>query len=143
MAACNQRYYNDVIEIRVDKFTRVYYLKNRYGMMSTQIAESMNSVLLDLRKRPIATIAEQTKDMMQNWFHNLRTIANCLRSNLTPATDNHILKGVEPSYKCIIHLISYHRMAAGGLMIAYTPRKANMVTHGLAKQVLKNCGDFF
>ncbi|KAK1580776.1 hypothetical protein Q3G72_000015 [Acer saccharum] len=32
-----------------------------------------------------------------------------LRSDLTPAADNHILKGVEPSYKCILRPISYHR----------------------------------
>ncbi|KAK0608168.1 hypothetical protein LWI29_026640 [Acer saccharum] len=40
MAACNQRYYNDVMEIGVDKFTRAYCPKNRYRMMSTQLAES-------------------------------------------------------------------------------------------------------
>ncbi|KAI9173921.1 hypothetical protein LWI28_008914 [Acer negundo] len=70
MAACNQRYYNDVMEIRVDKFTRAYYPKNRYGMMSTQIAESMNSVLLDLRKLPIATFVEHIRDMMYNVIEN-------------------------------------------------------------------------
>ncbi|KAK4855525.1 hypothetical protein QYF36_008202 [Acer negundo] len=109
MAACKQRYYNDIMEIGVDKFTRAYYPKNRYGMMSTQIAESMNSVLLDLRKLPIATLVEQIRDLMQNWFHNRHTIANHLRSDLTPAANNHILKGVKPSYKCIIRLISYQR----------------------------------
>ncbi|KAI9176339.1 hypothetical protein LWI28_001558 [Acer negundo] len=109
MAACNQRYYNEVIEIGVDKFTRAYSPKNRYGMMSTQIAESMNSVLLDLRKLPIAALVEQIRDMMRNWFHNRCTITNRLRSDLTPTTDNHILKRVEPSYKCIIRPISYHR----------------------------------
>ncbi|KAI9191981.1 hypothetical protein LWI28_016395 [Acer negundo] len=80
-----------------------------YGMMSTQIAKSMNSILLDLWKLPIAALVEQIRDMMQNWFHNRRTIANRLRSDLTPTIDNHILKGVEPSYKCIIHPISYHK----------------------------------
>ncbi|KAK0574114.1 hypothetical protein LWI29_018354 [Acer saccharum] len=50
MAACNQRYYNDVMKIGVDKFTNAYCPKNRYQMMSTQLAESMNSALLDLRK---------------------------------------------------------------------------------------------
>ena len=109
MAACNQRYYNDVMEIGVDKFTRAYCPKNRYRMMSTQLAESMNSVLLDLRKLPIAAIAEQIRDMMQNWFHKRRTIANRLTSDLTPWADNHIHKRVEPSYKCIIRPISYHR----------------------------------
>src|SRR5579862_7568396 len=109
MAACNQRYYNDVMEIGVDKFIRAYCPKNRYRMMSTQLAESMNSVLLDLRKLPIAAIAEQIRDMMQNWFHKRRTIANRLTSDLTPWADNHIHKGVEPSYKCIIRPISYHR----------------------------------
>ncbi|KAI9182371.1 hypothetical protein LWI28_024694 [Acer negundo] len=109
ITACNQRYYNNAMEIGVDKFTRAYSPKNRYGMMSTQISESLNSVLLDLRKLPIADLIEQIKDMMQNWFHNRRTIANRLRSDLTSAADNHILKGVEPSYKCIIHPISYHR----------------------------------
>ncbi|KAK4849948.1 hypothetical protein QYF36_002354 [Acer negundo] len=70
MAACNQRYYNDVMEIRVDKFTRAYYPKNRYGMMSTQIAESMNLVLLDLRKLPIAAFVEHIRDMMYNVIEN-------------------------------------------------------------------------
>ncbi|KAI9170384.1 hypothetical protein LWI28_027103 [Acer negundo] len=59
MAACNQRYYNDVIEIRVDNFTRAYCPENRYRMMSTQIVKSMNSVLLDLRKLPIAALASR------------------------------------------------------------------------------------
>ena len=109
MAACNQRYYNDVMKIGVDKFTNAYCPKNRYQMMSTQLAESMNSALLDLRKLPIAAIAEQIRDMIQRWFHKRRTIAERLTSDLTPAADNHILKGVEPSYKCILRPISYHR----------------------------------
>ena len=58
MAACNQRYYNNVMEIGVDKITRAYYHKNRYRMMSTQLAECMNSVLLDLWKLPIVALAE-------------------------------------------------------------------------------------
>ena len=77
--------------------------------MSTQLVECMNSVLLDLRKLPITVLVEQIRDMMQKWFHKRRTIANRLRSDLTPTADNHIHKGVEPSYKCIIHPISYHR----------------------------------
>ncbi|KAK4854861.1 hypothetical protein QYF36_001975 [Acer negundo] len=109
MVACNQRYYNNVMEIGVDKFTRAYCSKNRYRMMSTQIVESMNSILLDLRKRPIAALTEQIRDMMENWFHNRRSITNSLRSDLTLASDNHIHKGVKPSYKCIIRSISYHR----------------------------------
>ena len=109
MAACNQRYYNEVMEIGVDKFTRAYCPKNRYQMMSTQLAESVNSRLLDLRKLPIAALAEQIRDMIQNWFHNRRTIANRLTSDLTPAADNHIHKEVELSYKCIVRPISYHR----------------------------------
>ncbi|KAK1556295.1 hypothetical protein Q3G72_002202 [Acer saccharum] len=109
MAACNQRYYNDVMKIGVDKFTNAYCPKNRYQMMSTQLAESMNSTLLDLRKLPIAAIAEQIRDMIQRWFHKRRTIAERLTSDLTPAADDHILKGVEPSYKCILRPISYHR----------------------------------
>ena len=64
MAACNQRYYNDVMKIGVDKFTNAYCPKNRYQMMSTQLAESMNSALLDLRKLPITAIAEQIRDMI-------------------------------------------------------------------------------
>lgn len=109
MAVCNQRYYNDVMKIGVDKFTRAYCPKNRYRMMSTQISESMNHVLLDLRKLPIAALAEKIRDMMQNWFHNRRTIANRLTSDLTPAADNHIREGVEPAYKCTVSPISYHR----------------------------------
>ncbi|KAK0577423.1 hypothetical protein LWI29_032829 [Acer saccharum] len=35
------------------------------------------------------------------------------------------------------------RMASDVLIVACTPRKANQVAHGLAKQALKNCGDFF
>lgn len=109
LAACNQRYYNDVMEIGLDKITRAYCPKNRYRMMSTQLAECMNSVLVDLRKLPIAALAEQIRDMMQKWFHKRRTFANRLRTDLTPEADNHIHTGVEASYKCIIQPISYHR----------------------------------
>ncbi|KAK3225464.1 hypothetical protein Dsin_005326 [Dipteronia sinensis] len=108
MAACNQRYYNDVMDIGVDKFTRANCPKNRYQMMSTQLAESMNSALLDLRKLPIASLAVLIRDMMQKWFHNRRTIANRLSSDLTLEADKHIHERVDSSYKCIVHPLLYH-----------------------------------
>ncbi|KAI9192290.1 hypothetical protein LWI28_020681 [Acer negundo] len=80
MAACNQRYYNDDMEIGLDEFARAYCPKNRYMMMSNQIAESMNSVLLDLRKllTPITAFAEYASiPIPEMCFDNYRS--NCQR----------------------------------------------------------------
>ncbi|KAK2640636.1 hypothetical protein Ddye_028431 [Dipteronia dyeriana] len=79
----HRKCYNNLLEIGIEKISRVRSPKRRYKMMTTNISESMNSCLLAIRKLPIASITEFISDLLQRWFHDRRTNAREMSTYLT------------------------------------------------------------
>ncbi|KAK3206895.1 hypothetical protein Dsin_020941 [Dipteronia sinensis] len=58
LKATHRKVYDELIQVGIEKFSRVHSPRKRYHMMTTNIAESINSCLLAIRKLPITSIAE-------------------------------------------------------------------------------------
>ncbi|KAA0037331.1 MuDRA-like transposase [Cucumis melo var. makuwa] len=59
------KYLNDV---GIARWSRVHCPGRRYNMMTTNIAESMNSILKEPRDLPIASFLENVRALLQRWF---------------------------------------------------------------------------
>ena len=109
LKATHRKVYDELLEVGVEKFSRVHSPRKRYHMMTTNIAESINSCLLAIRKLPITSIAEFIRDLLQRWFHDRRSNAREMPTFLTHYADLHIKQRVLPSERCEVHPIDFHR----------------------------------
>ncbi|KAA0066561.1 MuDRA-like transposase [Cucumis melo var. makuwa] len=74
------KYLNDV---GIARWSRVHCLGRRYNMMTTNIAESMNSILKEPRDLPIASFLENVRALLQRWFWERREEGIKVTSTLT------------------------------------------------------------
>ncbi|KAL4022715.1 hypothetical protein IC575_016459 [Cucumis melo] len=63
------KYLNDV---GIARWSRVHCPGRRYNVMTTNIAESMNSILKEPRDLPIASFLENVRALLQRWFWERR-----------------------------------------------------------------------
>ena len=75
--------YEKLMDDDVRKWSRAYCPVRRYDLMTTNIAESMNSALRHARKLPITRLMESICAMLQKWFHNRRIFAERTATPLT------------------------------------------------------------
>ncbi|KAA0045018.1 MuDRA-like transposase [Cucumis melo var. makuwa] len=74
------KYLNDV---GIARWSRVHCPVRRYNMMTTNIAESMNSILKEPRDFPIASFLENVRALLQRWFWERREEGIKVTSTLT------------------------------------------------------------
>ena len=74
-----------------EKWSRTYSRRRRYKMMTSNCAESVNSVFKDLRELPVATMLCSIKDVLQKWFYERSKAAFTMKSHLTSWTKNILL----------------------------------------------------
>ncbi|KAA0032136.1 MuDRA-like transposase [Cucumis melo var. makuwa] len=74
------KYLND---IGIARWSRVHCPERRYNMMTTNIAESMNSILKEPRDLPIASFLENVRALLQRWFWERREEGIKVTSTLT------------------------------------------------------------
>ncbi|KAL0540231.1 hypothetical protein IC582_024464 [Cucumis melo] len=74
------KYLNDV---GIARWSRVHCPGRRYNMMTTNIAESMNSILKEPRDLPIASFLENVRALLQRWFWERREEGIKVTSTLT------------------------------------------------------------
>ena len=67
--------FEKLIDDDVHKWSHAYCLVRQYDLMTTNIAESMNSALRHAHKLPITPLMESIRAMLQKWFHNRRIFA--------------------------------------------------------------------
>lgn len=65
------------------KWARCYFPGNRYNVMTTNIAECLNSVLQDARCLPITKLMEFLRALIQRWFYERREAALEMNNILT------------------------------------------------------------
>ncbi|KAA0054420.1 MuDRA-like transposase [Cucumis melo var. makuwa] len=86
------KYLNDV---GITRWSRVHCPGRRYNMMTTNIAESMNSILKEPRDLPIASFLENVRALLQRWFWERREEDIKVTSILTKWTELVIQKKQE------------------------------------------------
>ncbi|KAK3225250.1 hypothetical protein Dsin_005112 [Dipteronia sinensis] len=76
----HQKAYDDLMTIGPSRWSHAYSHVRRYFMITSNIAECINSCLQHARQFPITVLIEYIRDMMQKWFHDQRTFADSLRT---------------------------------------------------------------
>ncbi|XP_020410860.1 uncharacterized protein LOC109946689 [Prunus persica] len=72
-----------------EKWAHAHFNGKRYNLMTTNIAECLNSITRDARKLPITNFMEYLRmNILQKWFHERRTEAAKMDSHLTEWADN-------------------------------------------------------
>lgn len=61
-----------------------------YMIMMTNISESLNATILDVRELPISSMLEVLRMMMQQWFHNRRNETNYQVTKFTKSIEKHL-----------------------------------------------------
>ncbi|KAK3193285.1 hypothetical protein Dsin_024595 [Dipteronia sinensis] len=64
LKATFHKVYDELIQVGIEKFSSVHSPGKRYHMMTTNIAESINSCLVAIRKLPITSISEFIPDLL-------------------------------------------------------------------------------
>jgi hypothetical protein len=95
LRALHEGAYDYAIEAGPQKWSRVHCPQRRYRLMTTNVAECINSCLKFARQLPLMTLAEFIRNMLQKWFHDRHAHAQSMRHRLTDAAHLVILKRVE------------------------------------------------
>ncbi|KAK0578664.1 hypothetical protein LWI29_014015 [Acer saccharum] len=94
-----RRLHNGAYDYAIDagpyKWSRIHCPQRRYKLMTTNIAECINSCLKFVRQLPLMTLAEFIRNMLQKWFHDRHANAQSMRHRLTDAAHLLILRRVE------------------------------------------------
>ncbi|KAL5580372.1 hypothetical protein UlMin_012814 [Ulmus minor] len=63
--------------VGLDRWTRSHAPSRRYNIMTTNISESLNAVLVKVREFPITAFVNEIRLLCQKWFHERRTKVIC------------------------------------------------------------------
>ncbi|KAK2646657.1 hypothetical protein Ddye_021852 [Dipteronia dyeriana] len=76
--------FKELMNVGPERFSHAYSPVRRYRLMTSSIAESMNSCLVHVHQMPITTMINFIRDMLQKWFYKRRTKAEKSQTQLTP-----------------------------------------------------------
>lgn len=72
-----------LIEIGFEHWARAHFAGNRYNVMTSNVAETWNSVLREAREYPIVALVEYIREKLMNWFAERRNHRTNSRGRLT------------------------------------------------------------
>ncbi|KAK0574116.1 hypothetical protein LWI29_018397 [Acer saccharum] len=84
MMKVNSVAYEELMNVGPERWSRAYSPVPHYCLITSSIAESMNSCLVHARQMPITTMVEYIREMIQKWFYKRCTKAEKTRTQLTP-----------------------------------------------------------
>ncbi|XP_019095110.1 PREDICTED: uncharacterized protein LOC104757102 [Camelina sativa] len=90
------------------KWARCYAPSNRYNIMTTNIAESLNSMLKDLRELPVISLLETIRTILTTWFHERREKASKHNKHATPNVTKEIVLRFNDAMKQDVFQVDQH-----------------------------------
>ena len=69
--------------ITFGQWSRAHFSGNRYNIMTTSCAESINNALRKARAYPIIALLDVVQELTSNWFHDHRKTASSCTTSLT------------------------------------------------------------
>ncbi|XP_073275502.1 uncharacterized protein [Primulina huaijiensis] len=96
-----------------DSWSRVHFKGNRYNIMTSNNAESMNSLLKSQRDYPITALIEHIRSVMQKWFYERSVEAEACTTQLTPKLEESLRKTLDASSILIVNPIAAHEFQVG------------------------------
>ncbi|KAK3219260.1 hypothetical protein Dsin_013230 [Dipteronia sinensis] len=106
-----------VTDAGIECWAQAYSPRNRYNIMSTNIAEAMNNAIKECKELPITGVIEYNKGILQCWFHDQQTTALKLTTQLTTAVDVAIGVQVDETRYMRIYSVTFYTFLVkdGGL----------------------------
>ena len=80
----NQRCADYLIEIGLEHWTRSHFPGERYNIMTSNLAESWNSVLREAREYPVIPLVEFIRKKIVSWFTSRRDAMKDVEAGLSP-----------------------------------------------------------
>ncbi|KAH9751900.1 SWIM-type domain-containing protein [Citrus sinensis] len=91
-----------------EKWARSFFEGRRYGIMTTNIAESMNSVLKEARSLPIHKLMDSIIDKLQEWFAKRRELTMDACTPMTTWVEKQLKGKLEKSHTYPVIQINFH-----------------------------------
>ncbi|KAL1224311.1 Protein FAR1-RELATED SEQUENCE 6 [Cardamine amara subsp. amara] len=95
-------------------WTRVHFPGDRYNLLTSNIAESMNKVVSQARNLPIVQLLEVVRSMMTRWFDSRMTDALKLKTTLTRGVEKMLESRVEYSKLLSVQDINAYQVQVTG-----------------------------
>ena len=93
-------------EVGLHRWARAHFPSRRYDLLTTNIAENMNSLLRHARSLPIIPLVDYIRSHVQRWFYERREQAAARDAILTPAAQAIIDKQLELSRPMTVEPVS-------------------------------------
>ena len=93
-------------EIDGERWARSMFPVTRYNILTTNIAECMNAILKDAREMPIIPLLDNIRSKLQQWFHDRRTRAGNLTSELSEWAETKLSKRSEIASRMLVRPIN-------------------------------------
>ncbi|KAL5549018.1 hypothetical protein UlMin_004249 [Ulmus minor] len=74
-------------EVGYKRWSRAYSEVRRYNIMTTNISECINAILVKERELLVTALAEEMRCLVQRWHYERRTKAETYKTKLTPSAE--------------------------------------------------------
>ncbi|KAD6118657.1 hypothetical protein E3N88_09928 [Mikania micrantha] len=89
--------YNTLLNVGYDKWSRAHSAGQRYNVMTSNSAESINALSRHARKLPITKLIEFFREYLQKWYYNRRNLGVELEHPLTQWAENKVMQRITKS----------------------------------------------
>ncbi|KAH9693486.1 SWIM-type domain-containing protein [Citrus sinensis] len=98
-------------------WARSQFEGRRYSILTTNIAESVNSFMREPRKFPVTHLVDHFRKTMQQWFYDRKIVAESMTTRLTTWADEIVTERRTIAERMIVRPVSPHRfqVVGGGL----------------------------
>ncbi|KAL5538211.1 hypothetical protein UlMin_045403 [Ulmus minor] len=98
-------------EVGFEKWSRCHYLGLRYNITTTNMVESLNSMLVNARDFPYVALLDIIQEKMSKWWNDRRIVAMAITTPLTPSRESELRLRFTQSngrYTSQLNPITYH-----------------------------------
>ncbi|KAL5547888.1 hypothetical protein UlMin_003119 [Ulmus minor] len=74
-------------EVGYERWLRAYSEGRRYNIMTTNISECINAILLKEHELPVIALAEEMRSLVQRWHYERQKEAEKCKTQLTPSAE--------------------------------------------------------
>ncbi|XP_052294635.1 uncharacterized protein LOC127901416 [Citrus sinensis] len=98
-------------------WARSQFEGRRYSILTTNIAESVNSFMREPQKFPVTHLIDHFRKTMQQWFYDRKIVAESMTTRLTTWADEIVTERRTIAERMIVRPVSPHRfqVVGGGL----------------------------
>ncbi|XP_062085684.1 uncharacterized protein LOC133791784 [Humulus lupulus] len=86
-------------EVKYEKWARIHSKSRRYAAMTSNIAESINATLKEMRELPVTTLFECLRNLIQKWSYNNKKEAEATFTELPKKQEEYLRKNFVKSLR--------------------------------------------